>query len=252
MDNGDSGESTAWRWQSTSGSRWLTCDLLAAWPHTFGTRHSHPHKPDHSITELAWTAKQARWAHQVHGRNWLWAESMQADRDLLQADAVLTQSPTQSVWVCSADCVPLLIACGGKVAAIHAGWRGTSAAITLQVLAEFIAQGCDLKNVRVAIGPAISGAVYQVSESVAADVVQTLLSEFRAKPLLPDPIPNKVRLDIRMVNQLQLLQAGIGLDQISISPHCTYTQSEDFFSYRRDGSVAGAGIRVQWSGIGAI
>jgi copper oxidase (laccase) domain-containing protein len=62
--------------------------------------------------------------------------------------------------------------------------------------------------------------------------------------LLPDPEPNKVRLDVRQVIATQLQHLGIATEQVSIAPYCTYQNPDTFFSYRRTGEKA-----VQWSGI---
>jgi copper oxidase (laccase) domain-containing protein len=105
----------------------------------------------------------------------------------------------------------------------------------------------------VAIGPAISGAVYQVSQDVASQVIQTLPSSVHAQVLIEDPDPEKARLNLPEVNKLQIMMAGFSEDQISISPFCTWTDSEHFFSYRRLGSQlkdTEGRPRVQWSGIG--
>jgi polyphenol oxidase len=37
---------------------------------------------------------------------------------------------------------------------------------------------------------------------------------------------------------------GLGEAQVAISPHCTYQEPDQFFSYRRDHQK-----QVQWSGI---
>jgi copper oxidase (laccase) domain-containing protein len=49
---------------------------------------------------------------------------------------------------------------------------------------------------------------------------------------------------VRQVNALQLAQMGFTADQIAISPHCTYQDSANFFSYRRTRQK-----KAQWSGI---
>ena len=58
----------------------------------------------------------------------------------------------------------------GKVAAIHAGWRGTSQKIVPEAIALFQADGSNLEDLRIAMGAAITGKVYQVTETVAAEV----------------------------------------------------------------------------------
>jgi hypothetical protein len=145
------------------------------------------------------------------------------------------------------------------VAAIHAGWRGTAIKILPEAIARLQAQGSRLADLRIALGPAIAGEVYQVAAEVAVAVGSSIapgeiaaqpeallawLQHLPDPPVLPDHEPGRVRLDVRRVNALQLEQLGINPNQVAIAPHCTYQQPNYFFSYRRDGLK-----RVQWSGI---
>jgi hypothetical protein len=89
----------------------------------------------------------------------------------------------------------------------------------------------------------------QVAAEVGATVAKTTdpvaeLYEDTNPAILPDPQAGRVRLDVRLINALQLQQAGLAPEQIAIAPHCTYQQPEYFFSYRRDRAK-----KVQWSGI---
>jgi hypothetical protein len=145
------------------------------------------------------------------------------------------------------------------VAALHAGWRGTAQGIALVALSRFISLGSQLEDLCCVMGPAIAGQVYQVTETVAAEIGSSLpqiaaaadprtilaaLEGLPDSPLYPDPCPGKVRIDVRQVNYLQLRQAGLREDQIAIAPYCTYQQPEHFFSFRRTQEK-----KVQWSGI---
>ncbi len=182
----------------------------------------------------------------------------EAQGNLAEADGLLTEQILQSVWVASADCTPVLIADSktGQVAAVHAGWRGTAMKIVPQAIARLQAQGSQISDLRIALGPAIAGAVYQVSSQVAAQVGSSILLNQEAElvldnlqqlpdsPLLPDSHPERVRLDIRRVIALQLEQLGFSSEQVAIAPYCTYQEPERFFSYRRDKLK-----KVQWSGI---
>lgn len=256
-------ETDLWHWQSAQGRRWLTCSLLSPWPHAFSTRQSYPQNPSDLAPLLGLPGEQAHWAHQIHGSTWIWATAVrdQWGQAAPQADALASNTPGTSVWVCTADCVPILMA-GTRTTdtgphpwavAIHAGWRGTAAAITAQVLNQLQQQGADLNSIHMALGPAISGPVYQVGEEVAEQVIKTLpAGTYDNVVVFPDPLPGKVRLDLRQVNALQGLDLGVPAHQISICPYCTWGEPDLFFSYRRDGSLQNGsqGLQVQWSGIG--
>lgn len=251
-----------WHWQKWLGLPYLTCSLLKNWPHGFFTHHFCPSTPTELVDVLYPSAEVYR-IKQVHGNIVLRAGKAipETQATYVEADGLLTEKAKQAVWVCSADCVPVLIADQktGQVAAVHAGWRGTAAKIVPVALAGFQAHGSQLSDLLVVLGPAIAGEVYQVSEEVAAQVGVTIFPEtgkasiedilhflelLPNSPILSDPEPGKVRLDVRLVNILQLEQLGIGYQQMAIAPYCTYQQPDYFFSYRREKQK-----KVQWSGI---
>ncbi|MGB3203237.1 MAG: peptidoglycan editing factor PgeF [Nodosilinea sp.] len=253
---------TDWHWQTWQGQDFLTCDLLRPWPHGFFTRQFWPQTPELLTAALAADAAVQR-VKQVHGNRVLTPADLPASDGTVprpEADGLLSDRPQQALWVCSADCNPVLIGdrASGQVSAVHAGWRGTAQAIVPVAVGQLQAQGSRLEDLVVAIGPAIAGAVYQVSVEVAVAVgrtlvndaavddeavVRTLLQEDNS-PVLADDTPGKVRLDVRQANAWQLEQLGLGRDQIAIAPHCTFQEPDRFFSYRRTGEK-----QVQWSGI---
>ncbi|MEM9568121.1 MAG: peptidoglycan editing factor PgeF [Cyanobacteria bacterium P01_E01_bin.34] len=250
-------DSSQWMWHQRGGQRWLTCSLLQDWPHSFSSRHSAPHPPDVlTPTQLGLQGASAHWTRQVHGERLFWVADSSAQRAKLQeADAIASETSGISVWVRTADCVPVLVADRNRVAAIHSGWRGTAAGIAAKTVAEMVQRGSSPASLRVAIGPAISGPVYQVSREVAERVLSTLpcLSpESLPMAELPpvtheDEAPNKMRLDLRAAIAHQLLKIGIQPSNMCLSPHCTWSDPDNFFSYRRLQSPPSP---VQWSGIG--
>jgi len=254
-------EHATWQWQS-SPDLFLQCRLLGEFPHGFFTRRFYHYTLSELTQILAPEATPYR-SKQVHG-NRVITPSEIAEEALYQkvrADGLLSDGKQQALWVASADCTPVLIADvkTKQVAAVHAGWRGTAQSILPGAIARFLANGSQLSHLRVALGPAISGEVYQVAEEVASEVGATLfpadaslsptailekLWELPFSPLFPDSEPGKVRLDVPQVNRLQLEQMGFHPEQIAVAPHCTYQESQRFFSYRRSRENA-----VQWSGI---
>lgn len=271
----------SWNWRTWNGRSYLTCSLLEQWPHGFFTHQFWPQSPDELVAALQPSAEVYR-VKQVHGNtvfktgevmpvSVVRGESLEGEsaatqaadepQNFFEADGLATQNSQQAVWVCSADCTPVLIADSqtGQVAAVHAGWRGTAAKIVPQAIARLQEEGSQLHQLRVAMGPAIAGEVYQVSEEVAAQVGATVapiegvdsvlstLYRLPNPPVLEDPEPGRVRLDVRRTISLQLEQLGITAEQVAIAPYCTYQSPEYFFSYRRDNLK-----KVQWSGIVSI
>lgn len=251
-----------WHWQTWEGLPYLTCSLLDPLLHGFFTQQFWPRSPL-ELAKVLQPDAEVYQLKQVHGNTVLTPSEIGGTGDTPEergmADGLITERPLQAVWVASADCTPVLIADSktGQVAAVHAGWRGTATKIVPQAIARFNAQG-RLSDLRIVLGPAISGPVYQVSLQVAAQVGASVipgdpdsmadalldsLHHLPNSPLLRDPKPGRVRLDIRRVIALQLEQLGISPDQVAIAPHCTYQDSR-FFSYRRDPIK-----KVQWSGI---
>lgn len=250
-----------WQWQTWEGQSYLTCDLLAPWQHGFFTQQFAPQMPE-TIIQVFASQPSAYRVKQVHGNLVLKTDEVTWQGEHFSpADGVISVDQNQAVFVATADCTPALIGDRhtGQVAAVHAGWRGTAQRIIPEAIQKFLEAGSELKNLRIALGPAISGEVYQVSTDVAVEMglslgLQDLANDVDAmllalenlieSPISPDPDDGKVRLDVRRVNQLQLEQLGLSLEQVAIAPHCTYQQPEHFFSYRRSNEK-----KVQWSGI---
>jgi len=260
-----------WNWRTWEGKAFLTCELIPL-PHGFFTRLFYPAAPDELVDALLPTAQVFR-VKQVHSADVLLPSEIESQTSgglpmmtdgvrapFPLADGVLTEHSGQSGWACSADCTPALICdvATRQGAAVHAGWRGTAQKILPAAIARMIQQGSALKNLRVALGPAIEGAVYQVGEEVAVEVGRTIASaklltpeelleellNIEEPPLLSDPNQRKVRLDVRRINKMQMIQMGLADEQIAIAPHCTYQEPEKFFSYRRTHEK-----KVQWAGI---
>ncbi|NEO15534.1 MULTISPECIES: peptidoglycan editing factor PgeF [unclassified Moorena] len=255
-----------WHWQSWNNLPYLTSSLLKQWNHGFFTSAFSPRSPEEMVDVLQPDAQVYR-VKQVHGNTVLTpgeiesTQNREPDSNKPPADGIVSEEANQAVWVCTADCTPLLIGDmeTGQVAAVHAGWRGTAQRIVPNAIARLLNNGSRKENLRIALGPAITGECYQVSETVAAEVgasivstdqgdstesILAVLQQLDDSPILDDPKPGRVRLDVRRVNVLQLEQLGIDSEQIAIAPHCTYSEPERFFSYRRNQLK-----KVQWSGI---
>jgi polyphenol oxidase len=255
-----------WQWQQLNDHPYLTCDLLADWQHGFLSRHFAPQSPTEITTQMQPLASSHQ-VKQIHGNVVLTPTCVEAainkelETGLALADGLVSDGDQQALWVASADCNPVLLADThtGMVSAVHAGWRGTAQGIVGVAVNKLLALGTTPANLRVAIGPAIDGEVYQVTTGVGAEVCLSILPEMQGQeptaivdralaladsPLLPDEQPGRIRLDVRRVNWWQLRQLGLTNEQISIAPHCTFQEPNNFFSYRREKLK-----KIQWSGI---
>jgi len=151
-----------------------------------------------------------------------------------EADGVLVETSGRAARVVTADCVPLLLARrdGSACAAVHAGWRGTLEGIALQAAGRLSESG--RRPLSAYIGPAIGSCCYEVSEDLAA----RFRERFGALPGIPEP-GDPPRLDLKVLNAQQLLDAGVPASEIRVEERCTACSIGLCWSYRRDGPGTG-------------
>ncbi len=212
--------------QRAAGERsigWLQHELLAraGVPHGFGTRTSP-------------AREGVRRPVQVHGDR---VVSADAGLPLGEADASLSARPGVAVGVVTADCVPVLVAAGGRaVAAVHAGWRGLARGVIPRAL-EALAEAAPGAELVAAIGPAIGPCCYEVD----APVLDALRARFGAatEGALRPARPGHALLDLVALARQALLGAGVPPGAIGAVGACTRCDAERFHSFRRDGARAG-------------
>jgi YfiH family protein len=151
-----------------------------------------------------------------------------------EADVVATAVPGAVVGVYTADCVPILVADDdGRVAAAHAGWRGTVLGVAAAAVEALVSIGAHRERLRAAFGPSICARCFEVGEEVAAQfeaiVPSAVMRVAGARP----------HVDLWAANAKILAGAGLAPDVIDASPPCTMCEPERFFSYRRDGANIG-------------
>ncbi len=181
------------------------------------------------------------WIRQVHGCDVATLESSVATAGAggCEADAVTTRSAGLVCAVLTADCLPLLICDrgGSQVAAVHAGWRGLAAGVITRAVNEFASPAGDLM---VYLGPAISQLHFQVGEDVVEAFLESEKERKYAEPVKlsfkDDPQEvKKYRADLYRLAKSEL--NGLGVKSVFGGDRCTYTQSDKFYSYRRDGTT---------------
>jgi YfiH family protein len=152
----------------------------------------------------------------------------------LEGDGLVSGNSTLACGVRTADCVPILIGDtkSGRVAALHAGWRGVAANI---VAVGVLKLGGNPRHLVAAIGPHISEAAFEIGRDVAEQLA--CCSSNTGAVQFTDN--GKARANLRSICRAQLRDAGLLDEHIDDVWGCTYSEPENFFSFRRDGAVGG-------------
>jgi len=177
------------------------------------------------------------WLQQVHGCA---VADAAREPEGCQADAAIAARPGAVCAVLTADCLPLLLCngAGTHVAAVHAGWRGLADGIIEAAVARLAVPPCEILCW---LGPAIGPQVFEVGAEVRTRFLE-LGKEDTQTAFRPSP-GGKWLADLYALAQERLHRCGV--DQVSGGGFCTYSDSERFFSYRRDG-VTGRMASLIW------
>lgn len=181
--------------------------------------------------------------HQVHGDRIAVVKSPDATRKELEGyDAFMTDVEECAIGVRTADCIPVLLydPIHRAACAIHAGWRGTVAGITVKAVGEMASvYGTSAADLRAVIGPGIGPESFQVGEEVveafrtACFPMNTIYS-FRG-PRVEGIMEGGHHIDLWEANRWLLRQGGVPDSQIETAAVCTYLHNDRFYSARREG-----------------
>lgn len=173
--------------------------------------------PDHLIT-----------LDQVHSGEVVHVTAPFAERP--RADAMVTATPGIALGVLTADCQPVLFADAGAgvIGAAHAGWRGTRDGVLEAAVEGMVALGARRDRIAAVIGPTISQPAYEVGP----EFFETFTDGDRGTARFFIAGQNgRYLFDLPAFGLSRLRAAGVGLAEWT--RHCTYRDSERFFSYRR-------------------
>lgn len=173
----------------------------------------------------------AVWLNQVHSDKVITVDEQFDHTKVFNGDALYTKLLNQPLAIMTADCLPILLASndGQEVAAIHAGWRGLEQGIVNNTVACFQHPPA---NICAWLGPAIGPKLFEVGQ----EVVDLFTSKNAVIHKAFEPQKNnKYLADIYFIARTMLNELGVS--NISGGEYCSATQSEQFFSYRRDGQT---------------
>ena len=165
------------------------------------------HSPDAVIVEGPWTGERPK------------------------ADGMATAARGIALAITTADCGPVLFADphADIVGAAHAGWRGALTGVLESTIEAMERLGARRDKIVAVLGPTISQAAYEVS----ADFVTRFTGSDagNSRFFAPSEQPDHAMFDLPGYIAMRLEDAGIG--EFANVGLCTYSNEEQFFSYRR-------------------
>jgi polyphenol oxidase len=165
--------------------------------------------------------------------------SFQYSDSISDTDGLYTSEKGILLTLCYADCVPLYFIDreNKTIGVAHAGWKGTVNGIAKEMVENWRNEGIKLSDILVGIGPSICENCYIVDDYVI-DFVKNILEDVDKKPynLL---IEGQYQLNLRELNKILLIQAGIDESNIYITDYCSSCHDREFFSHRRDNGKTG-------------
>ena len=178
----------------------------------------------------AWAGLPAEpsWLGQVHGTT---VVDLDQPGPTGSADAAVAKGKGKVCAILTADCLPLVLTTdlGDRVAAAHAGWRG----LALGVI-EATVRAMDTRADRLVawLGPAIGPRHFEVGAEVREAFVNA--DAKAAMAFTPNP-SGRFMADLPGLARRRL--ENLGVSRIYGGNECTFSRTDRYYSYRRDGTT---------------
>ncbi|MFY0617218.1 peptidoglycan editing factor PgeF [Shimia sp.] len=147
-----------------------------------------------------------------------------------RADAIVTATPGVALAILTADCQPVLFADSeaGVIGAAHAGWRGALEGVLESTVEAMEALGATRENICATIGPSISQSAYEVGPEFLDAFVAGTPDNNR---FFTAGEGDRMMFDLPAYGLHRLRTAGVG--EAEWTRHCTYSDADRFYSFRR-------------------
>ena len=180
--------------------------------------------------KLGFSAQNIIFMDQVHKDNIVNIKDTSQNR-IPSCDGLITNIKNIPLMVIVADCIPLSFydPIQKVIGVAHAGRNSTFLEISKKMVENFVNQyGSKREDIIVGIGTSIGSCCYEVGEYLGNIAIRNFgkkYIEIRNK---------KYFLNLKLLNEDQLLDSGILSKNIEISTICSCCDT-NYFSYRRDG-----------------
>lgn len=166
--------------------------------------------------------------HQVHSADVVTVTHASSERP--KADAMVTRTPGIALAILTADCQPVLFADtnAGVIGAAHAGSRGALDGVLDATVDAMVSIGADRQRITAVIGPSISQRAYEVGPEFMDDF---MMEDPQNARFFAGGTGDRMQFDLTGYGVHRLRTAGIG--RAEWTRHCTYSDPDRFYSYRR-------------------
>ncbi|SDK80596.1 peptidoglycan editing factor PgeF [Microbulbifer yueqingensis] len=179
---------------------------------------------------------EPQWLEQIHSDRIVEARG---DGLVRTADASIAREAGIVCAVLTADCLPLLLCnrAGTQVAAVHAGWRGLATGVVRNSVRAF---DCNPDELLAWLGPAIGPRAFETGVDVLEMFFEHAMDSEHTEKVAGCFRPHSAKplhflADIYALARAEL--QSLGVTEITGGDHCTFEESDAFYSYRRDGET---------------
>ena len=176
------------------------------------------------------------WISQTHSSICVDASSL---KKIVEADASYSFKPGVVCTILTADCLPVFVSKkdGSMVGIAHAGWKGLISGVIENLIESFHCKGRDLV---VHLGPAISKHYFEVGVEIK-DLYLSKNSNFARSFSF-----YRYKYYLDLYDAAKVILESFNITLISGGDRCTFKESDEFFSYRRDGVNSGRMAHLIW------
>jgi len=188
------------------------------------------------LREIFELPSEPKWLNQIHSSKCIDAQLIDST---VYADASYTSEQGIVCAIMTADCLPVFVSRqdGSMVGIAHAGWKGLLSGVIENLIESFQTSGDDLI---VHLGPSISQNFFEVGEEIRA-LYLSKNDNFKRSFIKKG---HKNYLDL--YDAAKLILESFQIKSIYGGDRCTFKESTNFFSYRRDGAKSGRMAHLIW------
>jgi hypothetical protein len=168
--------------------------------------------------------------NQNHGNKVVCFNNQEDIKNKIIGDAIVTTLKNVGISVLTADCVPILFYNSQKkiIGCVHAGWKGALNGIIENTVDKFLELDSNTRNLVAAVGPCINHYHYEVGQDFYKKFIDQNKNNQQFFIVLND---KKYLFNIR--NYINTKLIGLGINDIDHIEMDTFSNKENFFSYRR-------------------